>query len=49
MLVVGINDVILLQWLQIESLFSKGLAELLVGVVEIQEFLLDDLDVFWVL
>ena len=46
MLVIGVYNVVLLQWLKVKSLLTKRLAELLVRVVQIQEFLLNDFDVF---
>ena len=45
MLVIGVYDVILLQWLKVKSLLAERLAELLIRVVQIQELLLNDFDV----
>jgi uncharacterized Fe-S center protein len=46
--VVCVNDVVFLQWLQVQSLLSEALSELLVGVVKVQELLFNYFDVVWV-
>ena len=45
MLVIGVYDVVLLQWLKVKGLLTKRLAELLVRVIQIQELLFYDFDV----
>ena len=45
MLVIGVYNVVLLQWLKVKSLLTERLTELLIRVVQIQELLLNDFDV----
>ena len=48
MFVVSVDDMVLLEWLKVKCLLAKAFPEFLIGVVKVQEFLLDYLDVVWV-
>ena len=49
LLIIGVDDVVLLDWLKLQGLLAKAFAELLIRIVEVEEFLLDDLDVLGIL
>ena len=47
-LVVGVYNLVLLQWAKLKCLFAEVGFEVVVLLVQLSEFLLNDLDVLWV-